>query len=145
MGSSGKNNKMSIVDEGKLRAIQISEAICLPMVIKTLLELDLFEIMAKIPGGQFTSFDLASSLHKQTPETPFVIERILRYLASQSVLSAIVKDGDGGSKVFYGMTPVSNNFVQNKDGTSHASLLLLGCDKVFVDCWFVYPYILYPD
>lgn len=82
---SQEDNKMSREEEGLLRVNQINIGVILPMVIKTALELDLFEIMAKTPGGQFSAFDLASSLPKQSPETPVLIERLLRFLASQSI------------------------------------------------------------
>ncbi|KAI3806148.1 hypothetical protein L1987_22041 [Smallanthus sonchifolius] len=137
MDSSKEDYKMSEQEEGLLRVNQINEGIVLPMVIKTAIELDLFEIMAKAPGDRFSCFDLASGLPRQTHETPVLIERILRFLASHSVLSStIVKDEDGDSKKLYGMTAVSNNFVRNQDGTSHASSLLLIYDKVLVDCWY---------
>ncbi|XP_076937526.1 caffeic acid 3-O-methyltransferase-like [Bidens hawaiensis] len=129
--------KMSEKEEGLVRVNKIVGGMVLPMVVKTAIELDLFEIMAKTPGGQFSCFDLASNLPRQTHETPALIERILRFLACHSVLtSTVVKDEYGNSKNLYGMTTVSNDFVQMQDGTSHASLLLLIYDKVFVDCWY---------
>nr|GEY03875.1 caffeic acid 3-O-methyltransferase-like [Tanacetum cinerariifolium] len=135
--SSQEDSKMSREEEGLLRVNQINAGMLLPMVIKTALELDLFEIMAKSPGGQFSAFDLASSLPKQSPETPALIERLLRFLASQSVLtSKVVTDEHGDSKTLYGMTYVSNYYVRKEDGTSHASTLLLIYDKVLVDCWY---------
>ncbi|XP_076960897.1 caffeic acid 3-O-methyltransferase-like [Bidens hawaiensis] len=129
--------KMSEEEEGLFRVHQINERIVLPMVIKTAIELDLFEIMAKTPGARFSCFDLASNLPKRTPETPALIERILRFLASYSVLtSTVVKDGQGDSKNLYGMTAMSKNYVRRQDGTSHASSLLLTYDKVLIDCWY---------
>ncbi|KAI7735668.1 hypothetical protein M8C21_005215 [Ambrosia artemisiifolia] len=111
-------HKMTEEEEGLLRVDQINNGIVLPMVIKTAIELDLFEIMAKTPGGNFSSFDLASSLPRQTQETAALIERILRFLASHSVLtSTVVKDEHGDSKNVYGMTAVSNNYVRKQDGT----------------------------
>ncbi|XP_076928374.1 caffeic acid 3-O-methyltransferase-like isoform X1 [Bidens hawaiensis] len=129
--------KMSEEEEGLLRVYQINEGIALPMVIKTATELDLFEIMAKTPGAHFFCFDLASSLPRQTHETPALIERVLRFLASQSILTlTVVKDEHGDSKTLYGMTPLSNNFVRKQDGTSLASSVLFIYDKVFIDCWY---------
>ncbi|KAK1412655.1 hypothetical protein QVD17_34078 [Tagetes erecta] len=137
MDSSQQHYNMSQEEEGLLRVNQINGGIVLPMVIKTAIELDLFEIMAKNPGRRFSCFDLASSLPKQTHETPVLIERILRFLASHSVLtSTVVKDENGDSKTMYGMTVVSNYYVRRQDGTSHASVLLLVYDKVLVDCWY---------
>ncbi|KAI3749626.1 hypothetical protein L2E82_20240 [Cichorium intybus] len=128
---------MSPEEEGLLRVIQINGAIALPMVIKTAIELDLFEIMAKTPNGQFSSFDLASCLPTQNSEAPSLIERILRFLASQSILtSTLIRDEHGNSKTLYGMTPLSNNYVRNQDGTSLASSVLLIYDKILVDCWY---------
>ncbi|KAJ0742354.1 putative caffeate O-methyltransferase [Helianthus annuus] len=130
--------KMSEEEQELLRVNQITVGILLPMVIKTAIELDLFEIMAKTPGGNFSSFDLASSLPRQTQETPVLIERILRFLASHSVVtSTVVKDEHGGSKNLYGMTALSYNYVRRQDGTSHASSLLFINDKVLVNCWLV--------
>ncbi|KAI3806147.1 hypothetical protein L1987_22040 [Smallanthus sonchifolius] len=55
--------------------------------------------MAKTPARHFSCFDLARSLPRQTDETPKLLERILRFLASHSVLtSTIVKDERGDSK-----------------------------------------------
>lgn len=137
MDSSQQDYNMS-EEEGLLRVNQINGGLVLPMVIKTAIELDLFEIMAKNPGRRFSCFDLASSLPKQTQQTPVLIERILRFLASHSVLtSTVVKDEHGDSTTMYGMTVVSNYYVRRQDGTSHASTLLLVYDKVLVDCWLV--------
>ncbi|XP_071738108.1 caffeic acid 3-O-methyltransferase-like [Rutidosis leptorrhynchoides] len=137
MDLSEKHHNMSKEEEGLLRVNQINGRILLPMVIKTAVELDVFEIMAKTPGGQFSCYDLASSLPKRTPETPVIIERLLRYLASESVLtSTVVTDESGKCVTLYGMTEVSNYYVRNEDGTSLASSLFLIYDKVFVDCWY---------
>ncbi|XP_076960896.1 myricetin 3-O-methyltransferase 3-like [Bidens hawaiensis] len=137
MSLSQEDYKMFEKEEGLVRVNQIVGGMVLPMVVKTAIELDLFEIMAKTPGAQFSCFDLVSSLPKQTNETPALIKRILRFLACHSVLtSTVVKDEYGNSQNLYGMTKVSNDFVRMQDGTSHASLLLLIYDKIYVDCWY---------
>ncbi|XP_076960892.1 caffeic acid 3-O-methyltransferase-like [Bidens hawaiensis] len=137
MDLSQEDYKMSEEEEGLLKVNQITGGMVLPMVVKTAIELDLFEIMAKTPGAHFSCFDLASNLPRQTHETPALIERILRFLARQSVLtSTVVKDDHGNSKSLYGMTKLSNNYVRRQDGTSHASVLHLIYDKVLVDCWY---------
>ncbi|KAF5784783.1 putative (Iso)eugenol O-methyltransferase [Helianthus annuus] len=130
--------KMTEEEEGLLRVNQINGGIVLPIVIKTAIELDLFEIMAKTPVGNFSSLDLASSLPRQTQETPVLIERILRFLAGHSVVtSTVVKDEHRDSRNLYGMTAVSKNYVQRQDRTSHASSLLFINDKLLVNCWLV--------
>ncbi|KAI3678715.1 hypothetical protein L6452_38018 [Arctium lappa] len=132
-----EEHKMSNEEEGLLKVMQINGGIVLPMVIKTAIELDLFEIMAKANGVEFSSYDLASNLPTQTPQTISFIERILWYLASQSILtSSVATDECGNSKKLYRMTPLSNQFVCNQDGTSYASFFVSLYDKVIVDCWY---------
>nr|XP_043635431.1 caffeic acid 3-O-methyltransferase-like [Erigeron canadensis] len=129
--------RMSEDEKALLRVNQIATQIVLPMVIKSAIELDLFEIMARTPGGQFSCHDLASSLPRQNQQTAVLLERILQFLASESILtSTLVEDEKGESKKLYGMTAVSNKYVRNADGTSHASPLFLGCDKVILECWY---------
>ncbi|XP_024981168.1 caffeic acid 3-O-methyltransferase-like [Cynara cardunculus var. scolymus] len=136
MGSSEEVHKMSNEEEGLQKVMQINSGIVLPMLIKTAIELDLFEIMAKTPGARFSSSDLASNLPSQTPQTRPLLERILRFLATQSILeSTLATDEHGNSINLYSMTPVSNHFVRNEDGTSVGSIILLIYDKVIVDCW----------
>ncbi|KVH94228.1 Caffeate O-methyltransferase (COMT) family [Cynara cardunculus var. scolymus] len=119
MGSSEEVHKMSNEEEGLQKVMQINSGIVLPMLIKTAIELDLFEIMAKTPGARFSSSDLASNLPSQTPQTRPLLERILRFLATQSILeSTLATDEHGNSINLYSMTPVSNHFVRNEDGTS---------------------------
>nr|QQH14892.1 caffeic acid 3-O-methyltransferae isoform 2 [Cirsium japonicum] len=136
MGSLEEGNTMSNEEEGLLKLAKITLGIALPMIVKTAIELDLFEIMAKTPGARFSSSDLASNLPTQTPQTRHLLERILRFLATQSVLeSTLATDEHGNSINLYSMTPVSNHLVRNQDGNSAGSMLLLFYDKVFVDCW----------
>ncbi|KAI3678716.1 hypothetical protein L6452_38019 [Arctium lappa] len=136
MGSSEETHKMLNEEEGLLKVMQITSGIVLPMVLKTAIELDLFEIMAKTPGARFSSYDLASNLPSQTPQTRPLLDRILRFLATESILeSTLVTDEHGNSNNLYSMTPMSNHFVRNQDGNSPASLILLIYDKIMVDCW----------
>ncbi|KAJ9565045.1 hypothetical protein OSB04_001011 [Centaurea solstitialis] len=142
MESLEEGPKMSNEEEGQKIVREIRSVIVLPMVVKTAIELDLFEIMAKTPGARFSSCDLASNLPSQTPQTPYLLERILRFLATQSILeSTIETDEHGNSKSLYSMTPVSNHFVRDQDGSSSGSLLLLIYDKVLLDCWHHLKYV----
>ncbi|CAH1447197.1 unnamed protein product [Lactuca virosa] len=127
-------------EEELLRVMQMVAGTVLPMVMKTAIELDLFEIMVKLTNhghcGQFTSSDIVSCLPTQNPQTPIIIERILRYLATKSILtSKFCTDENGVTKKLYAMTPICKYFVSNEEGASFANFFLFQNDKVVIDSW----------
>ncbi|KAL4558580.1 hypothetical protein LXL04_036781 [Taraxacum kok-saghyz] len=122
-----------------LKVMQMVAGTILPMVMKTAIELDLFEIMVKVTnsGGQFTSSDIVSCLPTQNPQTPIIIERILRYLASKSILTSKFSTNENGdTNKSYAMTPICKYFVNNEEGASFASFFLFQNDKVVIDSWY---------
>ncbi|CAI9300805.1 unnamed protein product [Lactuca saligna] len=127
-------------EEELLRVMQMVAGTVLPMVMKTAIELDFFEIMVKLTNhdhcGQFTSSDIVSCLPTQTPQTPIITERILRYLATKSILtSKFFTDENGVTKKLYAMTPICKYFVSNEEGGSFANFFLFQNDKVVTDSW----------
>lgn len=127
-------------EEELLRVMRMVAGTVLPMVMKTAIELDLFEIMVKLTNhghcGQFTSSDIVSCLPTQNPQTPIIIERILRYLATKSILtSKFFTDENGVTKKLYAMTPICKYFVSNEEGASFANFFLFQNDKVVIDSW----------
>ncbi|PWA68705.1 Caffeate O-methyltransferase (COMT) family [Artemisia annua] len=122
-----------LLEEEELqRVMQMLAATILPMVMKTVIELDLFEIIVKVnnSGGEFTSSDIFSHLPIRNPQTIFIIERVLRYLASKYILtSKIVTDQNEDTKKLYSMTPICKYFVSNEDGVSFANFFLFQNDK----------------
>ncbi|KAL3336319.1 hypothetical protein AABB24_032190 [Solanum stoloniferum] len=74
---------------------------------------------------------------QKNPNASLVLERILRFLASQSFLTCnITKDDDGNVHTSYNLTPLSQSLISDKDGTSIAPFLLLSTDPVAVNSWF---------
>ncbi|CAH8387967.1 unnamed protein product [Eruca vesicaria subsp. sativa] len=70
--------------------MQLSSASVLPMVLKAAIELDLLEIMAKnddFSGPQMSPSKLASHLPTKNPDAHVMLDRILRLLASHSILT----------------------------------------------------------
>ncbi|KAI3737663.1 hypothetical protein L2E82_27673 [Cichorium intybus] len=131
--------EVSDKEEELLRVMQMVAGTILPMVMKTAIELDLFEIMVKVTNssGQFTSSDIVSCLPTQNPQTPIIIERILRYLASKSILtSKLFTDENGDTKKLYAMTSICKYFVNNEEGGSFANFFLFQNDKVVTDSWY---------
>ncbi|XP_059290020.1 myricetin 3-O-methyltransferase 3-like [Lycium ferocissimum] len=128
-----------ISNEGEnsfMKALNLPAGSYLNMVLKASIELGLFEIIAKSSTHQLSSYEIASQIPTRNPKAPLVLERILRFLASQSSLTCnITKDDDGHIHTSYNLIPLSQSFISDKDGSSNAPLLLLISDPVAVNSW----------
>lgn len=126
-------------EEAFLFAMQLASASVLPMVLKSAVELDLLETIAKAgPGAYVSPAELAAQLPKvENPEAAVMLDRICRLLASYSVLTCTLKDvaGDGVVQRLYGLAPVCKFLVKNEDGVSMAPLLLMNQDKILMESW----------
>ncbi|KAI3519411.1 hypothetical protein L2E82_31521 [Cichorium intybus] len=126
-------------EEAFLFAMQLASASVLPMVLKSAIELDLLETIAKAgPGAYVSPAELAAQLPKaENPEAPVMLDRICRLLASYSVLTCTLKDvGHGVVERLYGLAPVCKFLVKNEDGVSMAPLLLMNQDKILMESWY---------
>ncbi|XP_030512760.1 caffeic acid 3-O-methyltransferase 1-like [Rhodamnia argentea] len=125
-------------DETLLFAMQLAGAAELPMVLKTALELDLLEIMAKAgPGARISPSEIASQLPTENPDAPAILDRILRLLATNSIVSCTVQElPDGRAERLYGVAPVCKFLTKNEDGVSVAPLCLMNHDKVLMESWY---------
>nr|AID68566.1 caffeic O-methyltransferase [Punica granatum] len=146
MGSTGQSAETQMTptqvsdEEANLFAMQLASASVLPMVLKAALELDLLEIMAKscpARGGYISSSDIAVQLPTINPEAPVTLDRVLRLLASYSVLTCKLRDlPDGKVERLYGLGPVCKFLTKNEDGVSIAPLCLMNQDKVLMESWY---------
>ncbi|EFH40566.1 O-methyltransferase 1 [Arabidopsis lyrata subsp. lyrata] len=123
-------------DEAALFAMQLASASVLPMALKSALELDLLEIMAK-NGSPMSPTEIASHLPTKNPGAPVMLDRILRLLTSHSVLTCSNRklSGDGVERI-YGLGPVCKYLTKNEDGVSIAGLCLTSQDKVLMESWY---------
>lgn len=132
--------KVSTDEEASLYAMQLGSASVLPMVLKAAIELDLLEIMAKndgFSGAQMSPSKLASYLPTKNPDAHVMLDRILRLLASHSILTCSVhKLPDGGVERLYGLDTVCKYLTNNDDGVSLATHCLLNQDKVLMESWY---------
>ncbi|KAK6936603.1 O-methyltransferase domain [Dillenia turbinata] len=119
-------------------AMQLASASVLPMVLKSAIELDLLEIIAKAgPGAYVSTTELASQLPTTNPSAPVMLDRICRLLASYCVLTCTLKThGDGRVERLYGLAPVCKYLTKNSDGVSVAPLCLMNQDKVLMESWY---------
>ncbi|KAH7543717.1 hypothetical protein JRO89_XS15G0004700 [Xanthoceras sorbifolium] len=125
-----------------LFAMQLASGSVLPMVLKSAIELDLLEIIAKAGPGAFMSpKEIASHLPTKNPDAPLMLDRILRLLASYSILTCSLRYSslpadDGKVERLYGLAPVCKYFTKNEDGVSLSALVLLREDRVFINNWY---------
>ncbi|GLJ55151.1 hypothetical protein SUGI_1183720 [Cryptomeria japonica] len=88
-------------------------------------------------GIQVSRAQIVSQIPNVTnPEAAITLDRILRVLASYSLLScSVTTDKNRKPERIYGLTPLYKYLVRNKDGLSLAPLALMNQDKVFIDTW----------
>ncbi|KAL1218689.1 Flavone 3'-O-methyltransferase 1 [Cardamine amara subsp. amara] len=140
MGSKSENKitpEQVTDDEATLFAMQLTTASVLPMALKSALELDLLEIMAKNSSPMSPS-EIASHLSTKNDKAPVMLDRILRLLAAYSVLTCSVRtlpDGDGFERI-YGIAPVCKYLTKNEDSVSLADFCLMTQDKGAMECWY---------
>ena len=124
-------------EELPLFIMQLASGSVLPMVLKASIELDLFEIIAKAgPGAYVSPSYIASQLTTSNPNAPVPLARMLRLLASHSILTHSQKNLPGGMvQPLYGLGPVCKYLIKNEDGASIAPLCLLNQNKVLMESW----------
>ncbi|GKD68403.1 caffeic acid 3-O-methyltransferase [Tanacetum coccineum] len=142
MGSTSRSTNVTVEanqDESFLFAMQLATAFVLPTVVKTAIELDLLESIAKAgPGGLLSASELvAQLLNVSNPEAPVMLDRICSLLASHFVLTCTLKESDdGSSERFYGLAPARKFLTKNESGVSLAPLLLMNQDKIPMESWY---------
>ncbi|KAK1560794.1 hypothetical protein Q3G72_030959 [Acer saccharum] len=114
-------------------ANNLAMSVVLPMAMKTAIELDVFEIIAKAgPGAKLSASEIATQIPTTNPNAPNMLDRILRLLASYPVLDCSLNPGQ---ERLYGISRVSKYFVSNEEGVSLASFLVLPLQSVFLESW----------
>ncbi|CAI9787069.1 unnamed protein product [Fraxinus pennsylvanica] len=143
MGIFEKSQAVTAYDEEEAQhcvyAMRLVSSSVLPMVLNATIELDVFEILAKAgPGAQLSPQEIASHMPAKNPDAPAMLDRMLRLLVSNSILTCSVVDAGGSGDIqrHYGLAPVAKYFVRNEDGVSFHPLLALIQDKVFMDSWY---------
>ncbi|XP_016182455.1 anthranilate N-methyltransferase isoform X2 [Arachis ipaensis] len=147
---SNKNLLKEEEEDGMLFAMDLGILVAFPMAVKTAFELGIFDIMAK--GGEhakLSSEDIASQIGSINPNAPSMVDRLLRLLASHSLLSCsslpqVTKDENdqeheliaSPQKIVYSLTAAASKyFVSDDDGVNFGHSLSLILDKVFLESW----------
>ncbi|XP_018449979.1 flavone 3'-O-methyltransferase 1 isoform X1 [Raphanus sativus] len=123
-----------------LYAMILSSFSVLPMVLKTSIDLGLFDILCESgPSSPLSASQIMSLLSTQTQQNrdSTLLNRILRCLSSYTILTCSVSTVQGEPCEVYGLAPVAKYFTKNQGvGGSLAPLVNLFQDKVVNDIWY---------
>ncbi|KAF8029108.1 hypothetical protein BT93_E1702 [Corymbia citriodora subsp. variegata] len=125
-----------------LFAMEMNALIGVPMVLKAAVELGILEMLAENgPSGSappLSPAEIASRLSTKNPEAPVALDRMMRLLASYSILSCTLAQGPNGDiRRLYGLGPRSKYFMRAHGASTFAApLLLLLTDKVMTGGWY---------
>lgn len=130
--------KSSTEDKEWIYAMILTTFSAPAMVLKTVLELDVLEIIKKAgPDAQLSPAEIVAQLPTQNPEAPSMMDRMLRLIASYSVLNCSLRTlPDGRVERLYGLAPVCKYLTKDEDGLSLASHSLFIQDEVSMECWY---------
>ncbi|KAH9703752.1 Flavone 3'-O-methyltransferase 1 [Citrus sinensis] len=121
-------------DQSFAYADQLATGVVLPMAIQAVYELGIFEILDKAgPGTKLSASDIAAQLLTKNKDAPMMLDRILRLLASYSVVECSL-DASGARRL-YSLNSVSKYYVPNKDGVLLGPLIQIIQDKVILESW----------
>lgn len=116
-------------DESFGHAIQLAFSSALPMALHSAIQLGVFDVIANEgPDAKLSCSEIAAKLGTSNPDAPFMLDRILRLLASHQVVDCSLNGFDR----LYGLNSLSKYFVPNHSGFSLGPLMTLIQDKVFL-------------
>ncbi|KAK5813756.1 hypothetical protein PVK06_029207 [Gossypium arboreum] len=122
-----------------LQAMHLASIASLPFTLKVVVDLGLLEIIAKAadtPPGTVSIADIVSKLPTNNPNAHSIVDRMLKLLATHSILTCNQITGqDGLTQRSYGLSSVGKYFLQNKDGVSFVPMLRILLEKYVVECW----------
>ncbi|KAJ9552939.1 hypothetical protein OSB04_016984 [Centaurea solstitialis] len=106
-------------------ALQLVTSISLPMVLENAMKLGVLEAIGEAgPDARLSAHEIANALSFPNQDAPGMLDRMLRLLASYSIVTC--------TQQVYGLAPVAKYLIQNEDGVSLRALMELIQDKVFI-------------
>ena len=127
-------------DNACLYAMHLSTSHIFPMALTAAIELNLFDIIASRANrdAYMSPSEIASQLPTKNPNAPFLLDRMLRFLATYSLLTCSVRTcEDGRVERLYGLSPAGKFFAQNEDGGLLSSMTLLNSHPNVAEVWYV--------
>ena len=128
--------KMGSNEEHFTYAMQLATSTSLKMVLVNTIKLGVFEAIANAgPEARLSAHEIVSALTISNQDAPNMLDRMLRLLASHSIVTCTLMNSEPGPVRVYGLAPVAKYFIRNEDGVSLGALMELVQDKVFIDSW----------
>ncbi|KAK9136575.1 hypothetical protein Sjap_007169 [Stephania japonica] len=135
--NNNNNNNDTQEDQIFFYANHLMTSPVLPRVLQAIIELDVLEIIARAgPSAQLTPSQIVSQIPTTNPNATEMLERMLRVLASYSILTWSSVPHQNGDKRRYGLGPVCKYFVRDENGASLVPLFMLSQDKLLLDAWY---------
>jgi len=132
-------NEVEKVDDAYLSALLLCFSRIFPAILNAAIDLNLFDIIAKLQNSSehssFSASEIAYELPNQHPELAERLERMLTVLASYSLLNCSIRTNEDGKRErVYALSPIGQYFALDKDGGSLGPLSTLihrGCNSVW--------------
>ncbi|XP_045826888.1 isoliquiritigenin 2'-O-methyltransferase-like [Trifolium pratense] len=126
-------------DSAYLSAMLVTTNLVYSAVLNAAIDLNLFEIIAKAtPCGAFMSpSEIASKLPQSTQHSDLSnrLDRMLRLLASYSILISFTRTTENGTERVYGLSMVGKCFVPDESGGSLASITSFIYSPALLQVW----------
>ncbi|XVF39384.1 hypothetical protein PTKIN_Ptkin01aG0030400 [Pterospermum kingtungense] len=124
-------------DEAWIHSCAIVTSSVLPMVLNTIIELNVFEIIDQAPAPEVSAAYIVSKLPQTSNNRhgSSALDRMLRLLATHSLLtSSTRKLENGGYERLYGVTKAGKLFIKSEHG-SLASFSFLSSSHSYLGCY----------
>ncbi|MED6209872.1 hypothetical protein PIB30_058850 [Stylosanthes scabra] len=134
------NAKLEKQEDDAFLFAQMACSIVVPTAVRTTIELGVFDIIAKAgEGAKLSAQDIVDQIGTNNPEAATMLDRVLRLLASHSLLCcSVAEDPQNPNDLqqrIYSLLPVSKYFVTDADGVSWGPSLAHLLDQVVYPCW----------
>ncbi|KAI3735703.1 hypothetical protein L6452_15211 [Arctium lappa] len=128
---------MGSTEEHFTYAMQLVTSTSLTMVLVNTIKLGALEAIADAgPDARLSAHEIVSALSITNQDAPDMLDRMLRLLASHSIVTCTLRQCKSKPVREFGLAPVAKYFIRNEDGVSLGALMELLQDKVFIDSWF---------
>lgn len=129
-------------EAASLQADNLVTIMALPMVLKAALELGVIETLTAVEEGVWlSSYEIALRLPTKptNPEAPVLLDRMLIFLASHSILKFCMVETEetGNTKRVYAAAPICKFFsTRGECSGSLAPLFLLNLSEIYFKTWY---------
>ncbi|PWA34595.1 caffeic acid 3-O-methyltransferase [Artemisia annua] len=117
-------------------AMQLVTSTSLTMVLLHAIKLKVLKTIAEAgPDARLSACEIASHLSILNQDAPGMLDRMLRLLASYSVVTCTQRDNELSSIRVYGLAPVAKYFIPNEDGVCLGAFMESYQDHIFMQSW----------